>query len=204
MSSDEQWGAGDRTKWSDHGSVMVGKQRYPLVYGEHPHSRQDNRHYVDMGGKEPEGFDGHRILIGVNIECSNYLKDSNYSGREVRKGGSATITADGVVVWEFFFRDPQWALLKAHQLVGELSEHSSGWLMKRERDRLVGRKIFYDRTPAIITSLIEDQGCMMIQPDGVDRFPPPVYAKSENDDYEDPDRLKVAVTDPKIWWFRDN
>lgn len=199
---DDMWGAGDRTKWSDHGTVMVGKNRYPLIYGEHPHSRQDNRHYVDFGRAEPVGFDGHRILIDVQIESRNYLKDSHYSGDEIRKGGTGKILADGEVVFEFFFRDPLWALQKAARLIGELSEHSSNWMVKAERERLIGRKIFYDRTPAIIARLIEDQGCMIIQPDGVTRFPPPIYAESEDDDYEDSDSLKIEVLDPKIWWFR--
>jgi hypothetical protein len=94
----DQWGAGARSEWSNHGTVMVGKERYPLIYGEHPHSRNDNRHYVEMHG-ETVGFDGHRILIGVNITASNYLKESHYSGDEVRKGGSGQILADGEVVF---------------------------------------------------------------------------------------------------------
>lgn len=198
----EQWGAGDRSKWSDHGTVMVGRKEYPLIYGEHPHSRPDNRHYVDTGSVEPVGFDGHRVLVGVTIESSNYFKDSYLSGDQIRKSGSCKIFADGVCVFEFFFRDPQWALRKADHLIGELFEHSSGWMLKRERERLVGRKIFYDRTPAIIGRLIEDQGCIIIKPDGVDLFPTPVWADDEYGDLEDRDELKVEVTDPKIWWFR--
>jgi hypothetical protein len=200
--TDDNWGAGDRSKWSDHGTVMVGRNRYPLIYGENPHSRQDNRHYVDFGQKEPIGFDGHRVLIDVHLESSNYVKESHYSGDEVRKGGSGKILADGVVVWEFFFRDPQWALRHADHLIGKLSEHSSAWLSKTERERLVGRKIFYDRTPAVISRLIEDQGCIIIKPDGPDRFPKPIYATTDSDDYEDASSLKIEVLDQKIWWFR--
>ena len=152
--SDDQWGAGDRSNWSNHGFVMVGAERRPLIYGEHPHSRSDNRHYVEMDG-EAVGFDGHRILIGVEITASNYLKGSHYSGSEVRKGGSGKITADGEVVFEFFTRDTRGALLRAHHLIGELSEHSSGWLSKEARDRLVGRKVYYRGVPAVITRLID-------------------------------------------------
>src|SRR3990167_6984123 len=123
----DNWGAGDRAKWKDQGSVQIGQTEYPLIWGEHPHSRQDNSTYVDMGFKDPVGFEGHRILIDVEITSRNYLKGSELSGSEVRKGGSGKIIADNVVIYEFFHRDPQWALLRAYNLIGQLSEHSSGW-----------------------------------------------------------------------------
>ncbi len=198
--SNDQWGAGDRANWSNHGLVMVGGERYPLIYGEHPHSRSDNRHYVEMHG-EPVGFDGHRILIGVEITASNYLKDSYYSGSEVRKGGSGKITADGEAVFEFFTRDTRGALLRAHHLIGELSDHSSGWLMKEERDRLVGRKVFYREVPAIITALVVDQGCVMISTEDGKPFPPPVYRDAEDED-ERESSIKDEVLSPHIWWHR--
>lgn len=91
--TDEKWGAGDPSKWSDHGTVKVGNREYPLIYGEHPHSTNDNKHYITGMGKEPVGFDGHRIQLGVQIEEANYLKESHLSGDEVRKGGSAKILA---------------------------------------------------------------------------------------------------------------
>lgn len=198
--SDDQWGAGDRSNWSNHGFVMVGAERRPLIYGEHPHSRSDNRHYVEMDG-EAVGFDGHRILIGVEITASNYLKGSHYSGSEVRKGGSGKITADGEVVFEFFTRDTRGALLRAHHLIGELSEHSSGWLSKEARDRLVGRKVYYRGVPAVITRLIVDQGCVILETEDGKPFPPPVYRDAEDED-ERESSIKDEVLSPHIWWHR--
>jgi hypothetical protein len=195
----EEWGAGDREKWAAHGEIMLHGERLPLIYGEHPHSRSDNRHYALMDGK-PMEFDGHRILIGVQIESNNYLKESELSGNEIRKGGSAKILADGVVVFEFFFRDIQWALLHAHGLIGELQEHSSGWLMKRERDKLVGRKVFYREHPVVIESLIVDQGCLILRPES-GMFPKPVYAE-DGGGYEPEREVKIEVNSPHIWWWR--
>jgi hypothetical protein len=198
--TEDKWGAGDPSKWSDHGTVIVGQKKYPLIYGEHPCSRQDNRHYVNLGGKEPVGFDGHRILIGVQIEMTNYLKDSYLSGSEVRKGGSGKILADGEVVFEFFSRDPMHALLKAHHLIGALSEHSSGWLSKRERERLIGRAVYYREVPAVIQRVILDQGCLILATVDGQPFPAPVW-RDEDDERET--TVKVEVLDPNIWWFRD-
>lgn len=201
--SSEEWGAGNRDNWSDHGTVTVGKQEYPLVYGEHPHSRQDNRHYIDLGkDREPVGFDGHRVLIGVQIESSNYFKESHYSGDEVRKGGSAKILADGEVVFEFFHRDTQWALLRAHSLIGQLREHESGWMIRKERERLPGRLVSYREHPAVIDYLIVDQGCLILKTEDGQPFPAPAWARDEGYGYEASSTAKVEVTDPHIWWFR--
>lgn len=198
--SEDQWGAGDRANWHNHGLVKVGRQVYPLIYGEHPHSRSDNRHYVEMG-KEVVGFDGHRVELDVQIETRNYLKESHLSGDEVRKGGSGKIIADGEVVYEFFLRDAQWGLIKAHQLIGELSEHSSSWLMKAEREKLVGRKVFYREVPAIITRLIADQGCVIVSTEDGRPFPAPVWSEADDDGEREPE-VKVEVIDPNIWWHR--
>ena len=66
----------------------------------------------------------------VTIRIQERWKESELSGDQIRKGGSASIIADGVEVYEFFFRDPMWALLRAHHVVGKLQEHASGWLVK--------------------------------------------------------------------------
>jgi hypothetical protein len=197
--ADDQWGAGNPDKWSDHGEVMMHGRRLRLIYGEHPHSRSDNHHYALMDGK-PMEFDGHRILISVSIESENYLKESELSGNQIRKGGTGRIFADGLQVFEFFFRDPQWALLHAHHLIGELREHSSGWMIAKERAKLKGRKVFYREHPAIIQSLIVDQGCLILTADG-EKFPKPAYADDENA-YEPEREVKIEVNSPHIWWWR--
>lgn len=198
--TNDQWGAGDRTKWSNHGLVRIHDKEYPLIYGEHPHSRSDNQHYVEMG-RDVVGFDGHRIELDVNITTRNYLKSSHMSGDEVRKGGSCQIIADGEVVFEFFTRDVQRALLKAHQLIAELGEHSSGWLMKDQREKLIGRKIFYREIPAVISRLVVGQGCVIVATADSQPFPAPVYREPDDEDEREPE-IKTEVTDPNIWWFR--
>ena len=202
MSDHWGFGAADRTKsW---GTAIIGNaqtgRRVPLLRGEHKHSYSDNSIYADLGHAEPEAFDGHRILIDVRIAMENYLKESELSGDEVRKGGSCTILADGVPVFEFFTRDTQSALLRAHHLIGELSDHSSGWLSSADRAKLVGRKVFYRNDPASVKSLIEDQGCLILVPDGVERFAPEPWREADGDD---DGYVKVEVTSRSIWWWRD-
>lgn len=199
--SEDQWGAGDKSKWHDHGIVIIHNRKYPLIYGEHPHSRSDNRHYVDFGD-EPVGFDGHRILVDVNIKSSNYLKDSYYSGSQIRKGGDCTISFNGLQVYEFFFREVEWALRRAAHLIPQISEHSLRYWDPSEENKIVGRLIFYREIPAVITRLFRDQGCIIVaRRDGL-RWPPSVYE-------EDPQRsekeqeAKVDIVEPtsNIWYF---
>ena len=196
----EQWGIGDVSKASSWGPAKLGNQEIELLYGEHPHSTQDNKVYARTKDGAIYDFDGHRILIDVVIRSYNYLKESEMSGDEIRKGGECCIFADGVQVYSFFHRDPQYALLKAHGLIPTLAEHPSGIMVARDRDRLVGRKVFYERTPAVITSLILDQGCVIMKPDGCTELPPPVWAEDGDDD--DRDHVKDDILSPRIWWHR--
>jgi len=205
--SEEKWGPGDLSGAKPWGTAKMGTADSPqeavgLFWGQQPHSRNDNNCYAKFKDGGVVGFDGHRILIDVSIKSSNYLKDSYYSGDEIRKGGSCVISADGVAVFEFFFRDPQWALLHAHAIIGQLSEHSSHWLVASERGRLVGRKVWYERDPAVIVRLIEDQGCVILEPDGVAAFATPVWREPGDDWDEYRTSIKAEVTDPKIWWHR--
>jgi hypothetical protein len=73
--------------------------------------------------------------------------------------------------------------------------------MKEERDRLVGRKVFYREVPAIITALVVDQGCVMISTEDGKPFPPPVYRDAGDDD-EAENTIKDEVLSPHIWWHR--
>lgn len=139
-------------------------------------------------------FDGHRVLWGFSYEPHNYLKESELSGEEYRKGGWIRYFRNKIQVYEEFCREAENAIPKLQTTLWKLQEID--W------DNLVGRKIFYERTPAIIKSLILEQGCAIIIPDGVSDFPDPVYAEEEWQKNEESDHLKVDLISPKIWWYR--
>jgi hypothetical protein len=200
--SDKKWGVGEN--FSYMGKVKVGKKEYPLVYGEHPHSTSDNNFYVEILKSEDEneyvGFNGHRNLIDIVINSKNYMKESFYSGNEVRKSVVVEIFSDKVKVYEIFGREVEYCLLKSWSVLQELRDNTSGWLIQEYREKLVGRKIFYREKPAIVESLIVDQGCIVVKADGC-TFPKPIY-KEEDDTYEENEYVKVEVLDSNIWWFR--
>jgi hypothetical protein len=195
----ESWGVGNEASAKAFDTILINNQEYDLIFGQHPHSRQDNNIYARSKSGRIEAFDGYRIRTKVEVEEQSYLKESYLSGNEFRKGGSCKIYFDDICCFEFFHRNAQWALIKAHQLIGELKEHESGWASKKQRDKLVGRKIYYRQVPAIIDSLIVEQGCVIIKPASGGIVPPPVYDK----DRETDTFAKAEVTDPNIWWFRD-
>jgi hypothetical protein len=72
--------------------------------------------------------------------------------------------------------------------------------------QLEGRRVYYDRTPAVVSSAsVLSQGCVMLRPVGVDRFPPSVHSLDAEDD-EDPyerDEIKVELLCERVWWWRD-
>lgn len=203
----EQWGVGDKTdaRPFSTGRLSDGTE-YELIFGEHPHSRQDNNIYARFENGEIHGFNGHRGLVKIEVEMSNYLKDSDLSGSEVRKGGVARLFVDGDLIYEFFSRDPEHAMRRMMNLIPELQEHSSEVWSKEGRERLVGRKIYYQNVPATITMWIPDQAAVVIDADEGHRFPKPVWwgddDGSGDDDWEWSDHTKVDLLSKDIWWHR--
>lgn len=200
MSTENQWGVGKEKDAKAFATVKVRESEMDLIFGEHPHSRSDSRIYARDEHGIIEGFDGYRIRTKVEIEEFNYMKESELSGNEIRKGGSCKIYFDDICCWEFFHRNAQEACLEARQIIRELSEHPSEWSIKSSRAALVGRKVYYRDQPAIIESLITSQGCVILIPEGIAEFRPPLWDKER----DDVDSVKCDVLDKSIWWFREN
>jgi hypothetical protein len=197
----DKWGPGDKFKSFD--TVLVDKSIMELGFGEHPHSRSDNNMYVRTPGGDIIGFDGHRVLVKVVVESSNYMKQSELSGDEVRKWCVATIYLNGVVARKLEGRDPKRLLLKAHESIDDLLEMScSVW---RNGSDLVDRKIYYRNTPAIIQHINVETAELFIIPEN-GQFPPPPHAVEDGgmadwlDDYGD--GMIINDNDPAIWWWR--
>lgn len=199
----EQWGVGDQADAKAFDTIAEGE----LIFGQFPHSRQDNNIYL----RRPDGrivpFDGHRRLIDVELKSSNYLKDSEWSGDEIRKSVTASIIVDGVKLVEVFGREVVDTLRRVERAIEKYSEHESNWFSKKAREQMVGRKIYYYNQPATIIRLIEDQNAIIIET-GPD-FIAPVRGDDEDDfdSWEDwrvngHYEVKEDVLSPHIWWWR--
>ena len=154
----------------------------------------DRRTYVAEDGTD---FDGHFVRWDFSYTSETYLKESELSGDEYRKGGMIRYFKDGVQVYEDFCRDPYHASILVTQTLPKLQQVD--WDKVKE-----GKKLYYENTPCKIGSVFMDQGAFMVEVDGADRFPKKPYDIEEGDmeDYEDPKRLKVDVLSTGIWWWR--
>ncbi len=201
--SDDKWGYGAPEDPKPFDTIQLHGRPYDLIFGEHPHSRSDNNIYALSPSGNIEAFDGHRICWRVEIEEHNYLKQSELSGDEIRKGGSVKLYVDGECIFEDFVRSIDRGLFVAKTAMEKLSDVAGGdWLRAKTRKTMIGRMIFYDGVPAVIESLIVDQGCIWIVPES-GKFNAPVY-EDDPDDWlsEYGDGLKADVTSPHIWWWR--
>lgn len=157
-----------------------------------------------QGHHEVDGvpFDGHRQLWGFSYEPKTYLKESEISGDQWRKGGSIKIFKDNVQVAEEFCREP---LSAASRMYGLLIKYMDfDWEKVK-----VGAKVYYSDEPAIIKYVFLDQGCVVLEPDGFEEFRKPAYQVEDEKnpsgmDYtgERRDHIKIEILSDRIWWWR--
>jgi hypothetical protein len=199
---DERWGVGDKADAKAFDRTKVRNEEVELIFGEHPHSRQDNNIYARFPDGTIEGFNGHRLLHEIHFKDYNYLKTSGMSGNEVRRGGTCQITINGSVVAEFFYRDIDYALLEARQRLAKIVDHPMRLWDQDEREGIIGRKVYWHDQPGIIKYLTKDGG-VIIAPDYPDGsgFRPIAYMIEDNEDYEERD-IKDNLFSHSINWFR--
>ena len=204
--NEQAWGVGAKKDEKAFDTIQLHGATYELFFGEHPHSRQDNSIYARSPSGQIESFDGHRLCWRIEVEESNYLKESELSGDEIRKGGSYKLFVDGECIFDGFCRSVESGIKMASAKKDALCEVAGGdWLRATTRQKMIGRPIFYHGVPAVITSLIVDQGCVIIKAAEGHELSPPVYEEDPDDWRPDhSDGVKDDVTSPHIWWWRSS
>lgn len=198
----EQWGVGSAAESKAFAkSFFRDGREFELIHGDFPHSKQDNRIYARLASGHIEDFSGHMAPVRIELEEYNYMKESNLSGDEIRKGGEAKIYISNVQVYSLFFREISKALNQVHELLPKLFEHAVQLWRPEEVKRWEGRKIYYRETPAIIERFILDQGAIIIRAES-GQFPVPCWDKDEHH-YEREADVKEDILSPHIWWWRD-
>lgn len=155
-------------------------------------------------------FDGHFVEWGFSYEPKTYLKESELSGDEYRKGGSIKIFMNGECVFNEFCRTPERAIAYVVQKLMYLQEcealYPMGSTNKDWKEKLVGRKIYHSGVESIVDSVCSDGEIIVRTEDGK---PYEIYAfKKEaiknGEDYEDEwmDKDRIHITDSRISWFR--
>ncbi len=200
------YGKGSETSPASFGRTMVGSEIVDLLWGEHPHSRSDNRMYARFSDGRIEGFSGHSLLHSIFFQDVNYLKESELSGDEVRKGGACTIMINGFPCAKFSYREITWALLEAHKCLAKFEAFPIQLWDEKERSGIVGRKVYYNNHPAVIRYFFEEDLDIVLL---ADPGPFPLCAYEQEDmkegmdiDRDDSNSVKDSIFSPHIWWYR--
>lgn len=139
----------------------------------------------------------HVVCWGIRYEPHNYMK-TKWDECRASSATGCTITRNG----EDFY-DVWGGIAKAQTLIDEINEHPLGLNEIDFDKKMIGRKVWWRSEPGIIRRYIKGQACVMIEPDGIERFTIP--AEFVGDDvmyYEDRD-VKADIFDNHIWWFRE-
>lgn len=188
---------------------------YPLYkeinpYPEKRTIHEDPEYVWDDPGPTPENirkYDGRGVCWSIGFEETNYFRKG-----EMREGGSCTIFRNGQKFYEISAREMEYGLAKARHILIQLQEHPINFWSREWKKDLINRKIWYNADPAIVRSIIEDQGCIIVEPDK--KYIPMFRASPWQVDANDPidplnfynpeEDIKLDYMDSSINWFRDD
>jgi len=147
-------------------------------------------------------FDGSAPSWSIAFEETNYFRKG-----EIREGGRCNIFRNGQKFYEVGARQMDFGLAKARYILLQLQEHPLNFFSRHWKDEIIGRKVWYQTDPAIVESIIEDQGCVMLKPDPdcVPVFQPsPWQVEDDGSMFGDDDNTsaKCEYLYEKIGWFR--
>lgn len=203
LMENEGWGPGNAAATLPaFRKVTIGNIQAELIHGDYPHSRQYNATYIRLPSGSVEGFNGHYVCWGVQIETRNYLKTSGLSGNEVRKGGSIKLTVDGAVVAEAFCREFGAALDEAKRLYWAVQNAlecgmPAYWTPEGRAEIDNGKLIFFRGFPGSTRHVMADQGCVMLVPEPGFSFPG--FLRTP---YEPSGEIKWPLYSEEISWHR--
>lgn len=198
---EQKWGVGNRKDEKGFDTVKVNGQSYELFFGEFPHSKQDNNMYVRSDSGRIEGFSGHRIPFKIEIEEHNYMKESELSGDEVRKGGSAKLYVDGILCFDEFCRNYEMGYRFIQDFIIKM-EMNWGWFPKKPEEQ-VGKIIGYREQLFKIKRIIVSQAAMIIET--LDELPRKRFLYEDEEDLDEIEStLKVSIVSELITWYPKN
>lgn len=165
---------------------------------------------VSGDGSHWSRFDGHHVQVDIELHTANRREVNAWKGRdEIRAEGTWTLALARQQCWEGYLRrDPLDQLIDIRSIAMRMLNHDAiDWRSEvTAADQLMGRRVYYDRTPAVVSSVsVLDQGCVMLKPVGFDVFPPSVHGL-DHDDEDDPferGEVKVELLYERVWWWRD-
>lgn len=156
-------------------------------------------------------FEGHHVQVDVELSTENEREVNDWKGRdEIRPGGKWLLKLNRQpVAGGYVSADPLRTLDEIKRLVPELMNHAALHHSdpRPYAEQLMYRRVYYDRTPAVVVGTVLDQGCVILRPVGVEAFPVSLYDydrpdESTDDPYERRE-AKVELWYAPVHWWRD-
>lgn len=166
------------------------------------YNSETGRHEIDGAP-----FAGHFTEWKLEYCPKTYIKESELSGDEYRKGGEVKIYLNGDCVLNEFCREPERALMLLAKHLHELQcyfELLGIPSLKTWKDDLIGKKVWHGGIPSTVESYCGDGEIIISRDDGKD-FAPDLYPSlCDDEDYENEwhDKDRVHITDRRITWDR--
>ena len=166
----------------------------------------DNNCYWCYPRNEPPTYDNLLEFDGIPVRWGFIVEDNNYTNYkygegEVNHNHSIAITRNGENFFSFGSAGIAYGVGKAMQIIESIDEHPLDLNSIDYDKKMIGRKVWWHNTPAIIDRWIAGQACVILIPDGTEKFPVPAYFIKEGDEEEK--EIKTDIFDKHIWWFRD-
>lgn len=153
-------------------------------------------------------FDGHFMEWKFEYIPKTYLKESELSGYQYRKGGEVKIYLNDECVLNEFCRTEDRAITLVTKHLYELKCFFEvfGVHVDRWKEEIVGKKVYHAGVPSIVDSYDGDGEITLRTEDGKDYE---IYGykieEMKNDPYYDDeweDKDRVHITDSRIYWNR--
>jgi len=142
-------------------------------------------------------FDGHFTLWSFEYIPKTYLKESELSGDQYRKGGEMVIYRDGVSVFREFCRTPERAFVVMQYILPRLKDFMM-WSEVKE-----GKKLYNHDVPVVIDSLCDD-GEVIVKTEDGSEIPWAFKIEDKDDEWGDDwyDSDRVHILSEHLHWFR--
>lgn len=137
------------------------------------------------------------VLWGYRYEPYNYIR-AKYDEAECFTCHRYIITRNGMD-----FYDDCHGIHDVMTKIQRLNDHPIPFNLINWKDEVIGRKIWWRSQPGIITHWVDGQACVIIKPDGIDKFETPQEYKNDGLFSDDEEDIKADVFSSHIYWFRD-
>lgn len=145
------------------------------------------------------GFYGARWGFSVNPQ--NYCK-YKWANTSIENNIKVLITRNDLVFDEFFANTMLYAATEVSSRIIQYQEFCISLDCQNFENQFINMKVFWKDQPAVVTSYVSTQACVMLKPEEGFTFTKPIYLDKE-DCWDEKEEIKSEILSTHIWWFRN-